>query len=65
MKYKRHGCAAVVTGNVVAVMGGWNKEQGVLNSVECFNFERYAWEELPPMIGKRGYPTAVVLMLLM
>ena len=59
MKYERSGCSAVITGNIMVVMGGVNKEQHYLNSVECFNFDKYLWEELPPMIEPRAFATAV------
>ena len=60
MKYKREGCTAVTSGNVIIVMGGWNKEEGNLNSVECFSFDSYSWENLPDLIEARRFATAVV-----
>ena len=30
-----------------------------LNSVECFTFDRYSWEDLPPMNEARHFATAV------
>ena len=59
MKHKRGGCAAVVTGNVLVVMGGRSKEN-YLNSVEAFHFQEQVWEELPDMNEARGYASAVV-----
>ena len=59
MKYKRAACAAVMTGNVVVVMGGWNGEKP-LDSVEYFNLDRYMWEELPPMTQHKSHTTALV-----
>ena len=64
MKRKRSGCSGVVTGNVIVVMGGWNEESEVLNSVEMFSFDNDSWEELPPMNEKRNGATAVVKSLL-
>ena len=58
MKKKRCGCAAVLTGNVVVVMGGWN--EGYLQSVESFDLERQVWQDLPDMFEPRAFATAVV-----
>ena len=58
MKQKRHDCTAVITGNVVVVMGGWNK--GYLKSVESFDLERQVWQDLPDMLEPRAFATAVV-----
>ena len=55
MKYKRRGCVAAVVRDTVIVMGGDS-----LKSVECFNFDRYSWEELPEMHEERWLATAVV-----
>ena len=60
MRYKRWGCTAVVVGNNIVVLGGFN-EQGRLKSVECFNFERYSWRELPEMSQAIYWHTAVVV----
>ena len=58
MKYKRKGCKAAVAKNTVIVMGGDNRR--ALNSVESFRFDRFTWEELPPMQEARSHATAVV-----
>ena len=60
MRCKRSGCAAVVVENNIVVLGGFG-ERGDLKSVECFNFERYTWEELPEMSQGRRWHTAVVV----
>ena len=63
MRCKRCGCTAVVVGNNIVVLGGLG-ERGRLNSlksVECFNFERYTWQELPEMSEARYWHTAVVV----
>ena len=60
MRCKRWGCVAVVVGNNIVVLGGYG-EQGVLQSVESFNFERYTWQELPEMSQERWLHTAVVV----
>ena len=60
MRCKRWGCTAVVIGNNIVALGGWG-EQGPLKSVEAFNFERNAWEELPKMSQARYWHTAVVV----
>ena len=62
MKHKRSGCSATITGSVIVVMGGWNKKHGYLNSVEYFDLYlgRNSWKELPQMIERRCWATAVV-----
>ena len=59
MKHKRRGCAAVVTGDVLVVMGG-HDGRNYLKSVEVFHFLKQVWEELPEMNEARGYASAVV-----
>jgi hypothetical protein len=41
-------------------MGGYNKEQGYLSSVECFDLESQIWHELPSM-NEAKYKIAAVL----
>ena len=60
MNYKRRGCTAVVSNNTIVVMGGMDENYKHLNTVESFSFDRYCWEELPPIIEPRSYATAVV-----
>jgi hypothetical protein len=60
MRCKRRGCTAVVIGNNIVVLGG-QSEQGLLRSVEAFNFESYTWQELPEMSQTRWFPTAVAV----
>ena len=60
MKYKRKGCVAAVVRDSVIVMGGQNERGKLLKSVECFQFERYSWQEIPEMQDARWYATAVV-----
>ena len=59
MRCKRYACTAVVVGNNI-VLGGFG-EQEKLKSVESFNFQRYAWQELPEMSQSRYWHTAVVV----
>ena len=59
MKHKRRGCAAVVTGDVLVMMGG-HDGRNHLKSVEVFHFLNQVWEELPEMNEARGYGSAVV-----
>ena len=59
MKYKRRGCGATVVRDTVIVMGG-HDGKNYLNAVEGFRFDRYSWEELPPMHEARCWATAVV-----
>ena len=60
MKYKRRGCVAAVVRDTVIVMGGRDERGNFLKSVEGFRFDRYSWEELPPMHEERCWATAVV-----
>ena len=60
MKYKRKGCVATVVGDTVIVMGGKDERENNLKSVEGFRFDRYSWEELPPMHENRWEATAAV-----
>ncbi|CAB4024981.1 T9SS C-terminal target domain-containing, partial [Paramuricea clavata] len=60
MKHKRRGYTAVLTGNVVVVMGGINENSEYLKSVECFDLELHVWQHLPDMLEPRAYATAVV-----
>ena len=60
MRCKRCGCTAVVVGKNIVVLGGCG-EQGILKSVESFNFDRNAWQELPEMSQTRSWHTAVVV----
>ena len=60
MKHKRQGCAAVVTGDVLVVMGGKDENGRYLKSVEAFHFQNQVWEELPDLNEARAYASAVV-----
>ena len=60
MKYKRKGCVAAVVRDTVIVMGGQDERENYLKLVEGFRFDRYSWEELPPMHEARCWATAVV-----
>ena len=57
MRRKRKACTAVVVGNNIVVLGGFG-ERGTAQSVESFNFERNAWQELPEMCQARYWHTA-------
>ena len=59
-KYKRRGCVAAVVIDTVIVMGGRDETGEDLKSVQCFRFDRYSWEELPPMHEEKCWATAVV-----
>ena len=61
MKHKRSECAAVISGNKVFVMGGYNEEQGWLSSVECFDIKHQVWHELPSMSQPRHNFAAVLV----
>jgi N-acetylneuraminic acid mutarotase len=61
LNHKRAGSAAVITGNVIIVMGGYDYEtETCLGSVECLDLSSNVWKELSPMTTKRGYPTAII-----
>ncbi|CAB4001594.1 RING finger 151-like [Paramuricea clavata] len=60
MKYKRQGCVAAVVRDTVIVMGGMGERKKYLKSVECFQFDRFRWQELPEMREARYLATAVV-----
>jgi hypothetical protein len=61
LNYKRASSAAVITGNVIIVMGGYVYETDTrLNSVECLDLSTNVWRELSPMTTKRSNQTAVV-----
>ena len=61
LNHKRAGSAAVITGNVIIVMGGYDYEtKTYLNSVEYLDLSSNVWRELSPMRTKRGYTTAVL-----
>ena len=59
MKYKRRACMAAVVRDTVIVMGGRGGRVNDLKSAENFKFDRYSWNELPPMHEPRSYATAV------
>ena len=61
LNYKRAASAAVITGNVIIVMGGYDYQTKTrLDSVECFDFSTNVWRELSTMRIKRSYSTAVM-----
>ena len=61
LNHKRAGSAAVITGNVIIVMGGCVYETKTqLNSVECLDLSTNVWRELSPMTTKRSAPAAVL-----
>ena len=60
MLEERNGCAAVITGNTIVVMGGRGRS-GRVRSVEAFTLGGYSWRYLPAMNDIRSLPTAIVL----
>jgi hypothetical protein len=61
LNHKRAGSTAIITGNVIIVMGGYVYEtKTYLSSVECLDLSSNVWRELSPMTTKRGDVTAVV-----
>ncbi|CAB4033087.1 galactose oxidase [Paramuricea clavata] len=61
MLEERNGCAAVITGNTIVVMGGRGKTTGRVRSVEAFTLGGYTWRYLPAMNEIRSLSTATVL----
>jgi hypothetical protein len=61
MLEKRCQCCAVITGNTIVVMGGMDKKDKSLNSVECFTMGGSTWVYLPTMNDARYEAVAVVL----
>ena len=61
LNHKRAQCAAVISGNIILVAGGWVFEtKSYLQSVECLDLNTNVWTELAPMTTKRGFATAVL-----
>ena len=58
---ERSGCAAVITGNTIVVMGGRGKTTGRVRSVEAFTLGGYTWRYVPAMKDIRSLPIATVL----
>ena len=58
---ERCGCAAVITGNTIVVMGGRGKTTGRVRSVEAFTLGGFSWRYLPDMNDIRSVPIATVL----
>ena len=61
MLEKRCACSAVITGNTIVVMGGWNPDYEYLSSVECFPVGSSTWQYLPAMNYARYAAVAEVL----
>ena len=55
----RHGCTAVIMGDVIVVMGGCNGK-AYLNTVEYHVLGQDTWNKLPPMHCGRAGLTACV-----
>jgi hypothetical protein len=61
MLENRKSCCAVITGNIIVVMGGVNEKHEDLSSVECFTMGGSTWEYLPAMNKARDGAVAEVL----
>ncbi|XP_046841392.1 kelch-like protein 12 [Xenia sp. Carnegie-2017] len=59
LNHERCSCSAVIIGNIIVVVGGYNGES-YLDSVECLDMSINVWRELPSMMTKRNFPAAVV-----
>jgi hypothetical protein len=62
MNYNRSECCAVVDGNSLIVMGGYQLRGGaLLNSVEAFDFRSSKWRNLPSMKeARRGFIAEII-----
>ena len=61
LNHKRLGSAAVIGGNVVVVMGGYDyMTKRRLSSVECLDLNTNVWRELSPVTTKRSFAAAVL-----
>ena len=61
LNHKRAGSAAVISGNVIVVAGGYDCEsKSFLQSVECLDLNTNVWRELAPMRTKRSAAAAVL-----
>lgn len=60
LNHRRYGCAAVIAGNIIVVVGGQD-DDSYLDSVECLDLSKNAWQEMSPMNVKRYYATAALL----
>ena len=59
--HRSAGSAAIITGNVIVAMGGYDyKTETYLNSVEFLDLGTNVWRELSPMTTKRAFATAVM-----
>ena len=61
MSHARRGAAAVIAGDVIAVMGGYDESKRRVRSVECFDLNNKTWNDLPPMKEARAHVTAVCI----
>ncbi|XP_046841384.1 kelch-like protein diablo [Xenia sp. Carnegie-2017] len=59
LNHKRCSCSAVIIGNIIVVVGGYNGES-YLDSVECLDMSTNLWRDLPPMLTKRNFPAPIV-----
>ena len=59
MIYFRRGCVAAVLGNSIVAIGGATHGLNCLNTVECFDFKRFSWQELSSMNEARYLATGV------
>ncbi len=59
MNYFRRGCVAVVLGNSILAIGGATHGLKSLSTVECFDFNRFSWQELSSMNEARYLATGL------
>jgi N-acetylneuraminic acid mutarotase len=59
MNYSRRGSVGAVLGNSILAIGGATHGLDCLNTVECFDFKRFSWQELSPMNDARYLATGL------
>ena len=61
LNHKRAVSAAVIAGNVIIVLGGFDYQtRTTLDSVECLDLNTNVWRELSRLKTKRSAATAVL-----
>ena len=60
MNYPRKGSVGAVVGNsILAIGGATNGQLNCLNTVECFDFKRFSWQEISSMNDARYLATGL------
>ena len=59
MNHARRGSSAIISGDLILVMGGYGNK-GATRSVERYDVSEKSWKDLPSMTEARGHTTAVL-----